>query len=204
MKQAAQFGFMKKFPIGGGLCELEVLRALPKMKARLVDARMVVGPTEYPHVKEWVAAYQKANTGWHLPECAHLVRLRRLAFTSDGRREGQFNRAGQDCQSPRRSGISPPELCLNEGNPTRGQVFIHFSLSFLFFFLSFFSLSLFSLHLSATSRATRSRRQGYRPQAGLPIIVLQRHQHADRYGAVLQGAAQCGSGRGDGRTNAPR
>jgi branched-chain amino acid transport system substrate-binding protein len=62
MKQAAQFGLMKKFPIGGGLSELEVLRALPK------EARQGWWTLEWwwdqpntPHVKEWVAAYQKLH-----------------------------------------------------------------------------------------------------------------------------------------------
>ena len=63
MKQAAQFGLTKKFPIGGGLSELEVLRALPK------EAKLGWWTLEWywdqpntPHVKEWVAAYQKANS----------------------------------------------------------------------------------------------------------------------------------------------
>ncbi|HVT55647.1 MAG TPA: ABC transporter substrate-binding protein [Xanthobacteraceae bacterium] len=62
MKQAAQFGLTKKFPIGGGLSELEVLRALPR------EAKLGWWTLEWywdqpntPHVKEWVAAYQKAN-----------------------------------------------------------------------------------------------------------------------------------------------
>ena len=62
MKQAAQFGLMKKFPIGGGLSELEVLRALPK------EAKQGWWTLEWwwdqpntPHVKEWVASYQKAH-----------------------------------------------------------------------------------------------------------------------------------------------
>jgi branched-chain amino acid transport system substrate-binding protein len=62
MKQAAQFGLTKKFAIGGGLSELEVLRALPK------EAKLGWWTLEWywdqpntPHVKEWVAAYQKAN-----------------------------------------------------------------------------------------------------------------------------------------------
>jgi branched-chain amino acid transport system substrate-binding protein len=61
MKQAAQFGLMKKFPIGGGLSELEVLAALPR------EAKQGWWTLEWwwdqpntPHVKEWVAAYQKA------------------------------------------------------------------------------------------------------------------------------------------------
>jgi branched-chain amino acid transport system substrate-binding protein len=62
MKQAAQFGLTKKFPIGGGLCELEVLAALPR------EAKQGWWTLEWwwdqpntPHVKEWVAAYQKAH-----------------------------------------------------------------------------------------------------------------------------------------------
>ncbi len=61
MKQAVQFGLTKKFPIGGGLSELEVLRALPK------EARIGWWTLEWwwdqpdtPGVKEYVANYQKA------------------------------------------------------------------------------------------------------------------------------------------------
>lgn len=61
MKQAAQFGLFKKFAIGGGLSELEVLRALPP------DAQTGWTTLEWwwdqpntPHVKEWVTAYRKA------------------------------------------------------------------------------------------------------------------------------------------------
>lgn len=68
MKQAAQFGLTKKFPIGGGLSELEVLRALPK------EARQGWWTLEWwwdqpntPHVKEWVAAYQKAHPDGSYP-----------------------------------------------------------------------------------------------------------------------------------------
>jgi branched-chain amino acid transport system substrate-binding protein len=60
MKQAAQFGLMKQFPIGGGLSELEVLAALPK------EAKVGWWTLEWwwdqpntPHVKEWVADYRK-------------------------------------------------------------------------------------------------------------------------------------------------
>src|SRR5574340_41521 len=67
MKQAVQFGLTKKFPIGGGLSELEVLRALPPA------ARIGWWTLEWwwdqpktPHVKEWVATYQKvyADGSW--------------------------------------------------------------------------------------------------------------------------------------------
>jgi branched-chain amino acid transport system substrate-binding protein len=68
MKQAAQFGLTKKFPIGGGLCELEVLAALPK------EAKQGWWTLEWwwdqpntPHVKEWVAAYQKAHSDKSYP-----------------------------------------------------------------------------------------------------------------------------------------
>jgi branched-chain amino acid transport system substrate-binding protein len=62
MKQAAQFGLMKKFPIGGGLSELEVLRALPKeAKQGWWTLEWYWDQPKTPHVKEWVAAYQKAN-----------------------------------------------------------------------------------------------------------------------------------------------
>ena len=60
MKQAAQFGLTKQFAIGGGLSELEVLRALPR------EAKLGWWTLEWwwdqpntPHVKEWVASYQK-------------------------------------------------------------------------------------------------------------------------------------------------
>ncbi len=68
MKQAAQFGLFKKFAIGGGLSELEVLRALPP------EARVGWSTLEWwwdqpntPHVKEWVAAYRKAYTDGSYP-----------------------------------------------------------------------------------------------------------------------------------------
>jgi len=68
LKQAAQFGLFKKFAIGGGLSELEVLRELPK------EARTGWATLEWwwdqpgvPHVKEWVAAYQKANPDGSYP-----------------------------------------------------------------------------------------------------------------------------------------
>jgi len=60
LKQAAQFGLFKKFAIGGGLSELEVLRALPS------EARTGWATLEWwwnqpntPHVKEWVESYRK-------------------------------------------------------------------------------------------------------------------------------------------------
>ena len=60
MKQAAQFGLIKQFPIGGGLSELEVLAALPK------EAKVGWWTLEWwwdqpntPHVKEWVEKYRK-------------------------------------------------------------------------------------------------------------------------------------------------
>jgi branched-chain amino acid transport system substrate-binding protein len=62
MKQAAQFGLMKKFAIGGGLSELEVLRALPKeAKQGWWTLEWYWDQPNTPHVKEWVAAYQKAH-----------------------------------------------------------------------------------------------------------------------------------------------
>jgi len=61
LKQAAQFGLFKKFAIGGGLSELEVLRALPE-EARTGWATMEWwwDQPNTPHVKEWVEAYRKA------------------------------------------------------------------------------------------------------------------------------------------------
>ena len=68
MKQAAQFGLTKKFAIGGGLSELEVLRALPK------EAKLGWWTLEWwwdqpntPHVKEWVASYQKTYADGSYP-----------------------------------------------------------------------------------------------------------------------------------------
>ncbi len=68
MKQAAEFGLSKKFAIGGGLSELEVLRALPP------EARTGWSTLEWwwdqpntPHVKEWVAAYRKAYADGSYP-----------------------------------------------------------------------------------------------------------------------------------------
>src|SRR5208282_1045179 len=68
LKQAAQFGLFKQFAIGGGLSELEVLRALPP------EARVGWATLEWwwdqpnvPHVKEWVASYRKANPDGSYP-----------------------------------------------------------------------------------------------------------------------------------------
>ncbi len=60
MKQAAQFGLMKQFPIGGGLSELEVLAALPhEAKAGWWTLEWWWDQPNTPHVKEWVAGYRK-------------------------------------------------------------------------------------------------------------------------------------------------
>jgi branched-chain amino acid transport system substrate-binding protein len=68
MKQAAQFGLFKKFAIGGGLSELEVLRALPP------EARQGWTVLEWwwdqpdtPRVKAWVASYRKMFTDGSYP-----------------------------------------------------------------------------------------------------------------------------------------
>ncbi|MBS0327243.1 MAG: ABC transporter substrate-binding protein [Proteobacteria bacterium] len=68
MKQAVQFGLQKKIPIGGGLSELEVLKALPP------EARLGWWTLEWywdqpnvPHVKEWVAKYRKIHTDGSYP-----------------------------------------------------------------------------------------------------------------------------------------
>ena len=62
LKQATQFGLPKEMAIGGGLLELEVLAALPP------EARYGWWTFEWywdqpkvPHVREFVAAYRKAN-----------------------------------------------------------------------------------------------------------------------------------------------
>src|SRR5690349_6745901 len=68
MKQAAQFGLMKQFPIGGGLSELEVLAALPReAKQGWWTLEWYWDQPKTPHVKEWVAAYQKAYTDGTYP-----------------------------------------------------------------------------------------------------------------------------------------
>ncbi len=60
MKQAAQFGLFKKFAIGGGLGELEVLRALPpEALTGWVTLEWWWDQPNTPHVKEWVATYRK-------------------------------------------------------------------------------------------------------------------------------------------------
>jgi branched-chain amino acid transport system substrate-binding protein len=68
MKQAIQFGLTKKFAIGGGLSELEVLRALPK------EARLGWWTLEWwwdqpdtPHVKDFVQRYQKTYSDGSYP-----------------------------------------------------------------------------------------------------------------------------------------
>ncbi len=61
MKQAAQFGLFKKFAIGGGLSELEVLKATPPAaREGWTCLEWWWDQPNTPHVKEWVAAYQKA------------------------------------------------------------------------------------------------------------------------------------------------
>jgi branched-chain amino acid transport system substrate-binding protein len=68
MKQAAQFGLMKQFPIGGGLSELEVLAALPReAKAGWWTLEWWWDQPNTPHVKEWVASYQKAHNDGTYP-----------------------------------------------------------------------------------------------------------------------------------------
>jgi branched-chain amino acid transport system substrate-binding protein len=61
MKQAVQFGLQKKLPIGGGLSELEVLKALPP-EARLGwwTLEWYWNQPNVPHVKQWVERYRKA------------------------------------------------------------------------------------------------------------------------------------------------
>ena len=60
LKQAAQFGLFKKFAIGGGLSELEVLRALPpEARTGWTTLEWWWDQPNTPHVKEWVASYRK-------------------------------------------------------------------------------------------------------------------------------------------------
>lgn len=68
LKQAAQFGLFKKFAIGGGLSELEVLRALPpEAQTGWATLEWWWDQPNTPHVKEWVAAYRKANPDGSYP-----------------------------------------------------------------------------------------------------------------------------------------
>ncbi len=61
LKQAAEFGLFKKFAIGGGLGELEVLRGLPpEAQTGWTSLEWWWDQPNTPHVKEWVAAYRKA------------------------------------------------------------------------------------------------------------------------------------------------
>jgi branched-chain amino acid transport system substrate-binding protein len=59
LKQAAQFGLFKKFAIGGGLSELEVLQALPpEARTGWATLEWYWDQPNTPHVKEWVASYR--------------------------------------------------------------------------------------------------------------------------------------------------
>jgi branched-chain amino acid transport system substrate-binding protein len=61
MKQAVQFGLQKKMAIGGGLSELEVMAALPpEARSGWWTVEWYWNQPKTPHVKEFVAAYQKA------------------------------------------------------------------------------------------------------------------------------------------------
>jgi len=68
LKQAAQFGLFKKFAIGGGLSELEVLRALPpEAQTGWACLEWWWDQPSTPHVKEWVASYKNANPDGSYP-----------------------------------------------------------------------------------------------------------------------------------------
>jgi branched-chain amino acid transport system substrate-binding protein len=68
MKQAIQFGLQKKFAIGGGLSELEVLRALPtEAKLGWWTLEWYWNQPGVPHVKEWVEKYRKTHNDGSYP-----------------------------------------------------------------------------------------------------------------------------------------
>jgi len=68
MKQAAEFGLFKKFAIGGGLSELEVLRATPPAaREGWTTLEWWWDQPNTPHVKEWVASYRKTYTDGSYP-----------------------------------------------------------------------------------------------------------------------------------------
>ena len=68
MKQAIQFGLQKKFAIGGGLSELEVLRALPtEAKLGWWTLEWYWNQPGVPHVKEWVEKYRKTYSDGSYP-----------------------------------------------------------------------------------------------------------------------------------------
>jgi branched-chain amino acid transport system substrate-binding protein len=68
LKQAAEFGLFKKFAIGGGLSELEVLRALPpEAQTGWATLEWWWDQPNTPHVKEWVASYRKAYSDGSYP-----------------------------------------------------------------------------------------------------------------------------------------
>ncbi|HET7549428.1 MAG TPA: ABC transporter substrate-binding protein [Usitatibacter sp.] len=68
MKQAIQFGLQKKFAIGGGLSELEVLRALPtEAKLGWWTLEWYWNQPGVPHVKEWVEKYRKLHNDGSYP-----------------------------------------------------------------------------------------------------------------------------------------
>ena len=68
MKQAIQFGLQKKFAIGGGLAELDVLRALPtEAKLGWWTLEWYWNQPGVPHVKEWVAKDRKTYSDGSYP-----------------------------------------------------------------------------------------------------------------------------------------
>ena len=68
MKQAAQFGLFKKFAIGGGLSEVEVIRATPPAaRVGWTCLEWWWDQPNTPHVKEWVAKYRKVYTDGSYP-----------------------------------------------------------------------------------------------------------------------------------------
>ena len=107
MKQAAQFGLFKKFAIGGGLSELEVLRATPPAaREGWTCLEWWWDQPNTPHVKEWVAAYQKSLSGRLLPERPDVVRLRRNPCARHGCCPRQVAPGSQSGSRTRRAGAS--------------------------------------------------------------------------------------------------
>ncbi len=115
MKQAAQFGMTKTMAFGVGLAELEPLVSLP------VEARVGWGVMEWwwnqpnqPHVKEFVAAYQKlykatpSGRSWLGYAAAHSFAL--AAEKAKGIEAPKMARAMEGL-------VLPPEVALEPYNP---------------------------------------------------------------------------------------
>lgn len=107
MKQAAQFGLFKKFAIGGGLSELEVLKALPPAARQgWTCLEWWWDQPNTPHVKEWVAAYRKMFSDGSYPSARTWFGYAGIHPDRDGRRPCQVARCGQSSSRARRDGAA--------------------------------------------------------------------------------------------------